>query len=138
MRLPIGRRLTVLALAGLLVCGWLVINRPGRFGPSCYGYISYNALPRPVMDFQVRSNGATRRVPKTHDLGVDQIQWLLDPPPDVLIICKGWSSVVQVRDEVLNLPGRDVRIIPTGAGLELFNELRSAGRSVAIHVHSTC
>ena len=122
----------------LLASGWLGLNRPGRFGPSCYGYTSYNALPRPVIDFQIRADGTLRRVAKTHDLGEAQLHWLLDPSPDVLVICKGWSSVVQVRDEVLQLPGRDIRVLPTGDGLSLFNELRRAGRKVAIHVHSTC
>ena len=140
MRLSRKRLLIATAVSVAVVGAWLAFNGPGRFGPSCYGYISYNALPRPLMDFQVRADGALRRVPKTHDVGAAELAWLLDAPPEVLILCKGWSGGVRPRPDVepLGRPGLEVRILPTGEALDLFNRLRKAGRRVAIHVHSTC
>jgi hypothetical protein len=138
-RLTRRRRLAIVAaITATLLVAWFALDRPGRFGPSCFGYTSYGALPRPVVDFDVRADRALRYVAKTHDVGLAEIQWLLDPPPDVLIICEGWQRRVQVRDDVRRLEGVRVEILPTGAAQRLFNRLRRQGRRVAIHVHSTC
>lgn len=144
---PAARRATVarrrriaivVALAAALLVAWLAFNRPGRFGPSCFGYTSYGALPRPLVDFDVRTDGTVRYVAKTHDVGPAEIEWLLETRPDVLITCAGWQRRVRVRGEVGRLEGVRVEILPTGEAQRLFNRLRREGRRVAIHVHSTC
>jgi len=133
-----GMAAKVTLVAAVAAGAWLAFNPPGRFGPSCFGYTAYNSIPRPVTDPQIRSDGKLRYVRKTHDLGLAQVAWLLEPRPDVLVVSIGWSSVVQVRPELTSLPDVEVRILPTGAALDAFNSLTLAGRAVAIHVHSTC
>src|SRR5438552_3775462 len=73
----------VLFMLAVLLTIWLVGNPPGRFGWCCYGYSTYAACPRPVSDFQVRADGNTRKVTKTHQLSFEQIEWLLQPKPEV-------------------------------------------------------
>ncbi len=127
-----------LAVAGSLASLWLWVNPPGRFGPSCYGYTSYSSVPRPFMDVQVLPDGRFRSVEKTHDVGVKQLRWLIDANPKILIVSIGWNGVVKVRPEVRALLGTEIHVLPTGKAFELFNRMKQAGRSVAIHVHSTC
>src|SRR5262245_54635390 len=85
--------IAVLVILALLATLWLVANPPGRFGWSCYGYTTYSARPRLISDFQVRADGSTRKVAKTHELAFEHIEWLLDPKPEVLIIALGWDGV---------------------------------------------
>ena len=77
------RLIAALVVLALVTAGWLMANPPGRFGWCCYAYTTYNACPRPISDFQVRADGSTRKVTKTHQLSFEQIEWLLDPEPEV-------------------------------------------------------
>ena len=70
--------ITVLVVMAVLSTFWLLGNPPGRFGWCCYAYSTYGSCPRPISDFQVRADGSTRKVPKTHQLSFEQIKWLLD------------------------------------------------------------
>ena len=122
----------------LLVGAWLLFNPIGSFGWCRFGITTYSAVPRPISDLQVRSDGKVRSVEKTHDLGLDRVSWLLDPKPDVLIIATGWSGVTKPREEITKLQGFELRILTTGDAIKLFNKLRKESRRVAIHLHSTC
>lgn len=117
---------------------WLSFNPPGRFGWCFYAWTSYNAFPRPVFDLQVRSDGALRTVEKTHELSLERIRWLLDPAPEVLIVSIGWDGVVRPGPEIAAWKGCEVRILKNRDAIQHFNDLKRAGRKVAIHYHSTC
>jgi hypothetical protein len=134
------KRKIILALAVLAVFTpiWLMANPPGRFGLCCFSYSTYNAFPRPVVDFQVRSDGKTRMVRKTHDLTFDRIEWLLEPMPETLIIATGWDGVTRPDYKILHYKGCELLILKNKEGIERFNELKKAGKRVAIHYHSTC
>ena len=80
-------------LVGLVA--WLCINPPGRFGICTFACTTYSGLPRLLSDLQVRSDGKTRTVDKTHDLKLEHVQWLLEPKPEVLIIGTGWDGVTR-------------------------------------------
>lgn len=127
-----------LLLLVLLLVLWVVFNPFGRFGWCSFGFTIYNAIPRPVTDIQVRADGKVRRVAKTHDLRYEDIVWLLDPKPDLLIIATGWDGVTVPRPEIGNLRDCEVRILKTEEARLLFNALKRSGKQVAIHFHSTC
>jgi hypothetical protein len=127
----------VVVFAGLLAF-WLMANPPGRFGWCCYGYSTYGAWPRPLSDFQVRADRSVRAIAKTHSLAFEQIQWLLDPKPDVLIIALGWDGVTTPDGRILDYKGCEVHRLRNKEAIELFNRLQRSGKRVAIHYHSTC
>ena len=130
--------ISVVVVLGLLLTGWLLANPPGRFGWSCYAYTTYNALPRPVSDFQIRADGSTRKVDKTHQLSFDRIEWLLDPQPEVLIIGLGWDGVTEPDAKIRNYKDCEIQFLKNDEAIELFNRLKKEGKRVAIHYHSTC
>ena len=117
---------------------WLVGNPPGRFGWCRYAYTTYNAWPRPVSDFQVRVDGHTRKVSKTHELSFEQIEWLLESKPEVLIIALGWDGVTSPDDRIRDYKGCEIHLLKNKEAIELFNRLKKSGKRVAIHYHSTC
>ena len=122
----------------LAISAWVVLNPPGRFGWSCFAYTTFGAIPRPISDIQVCADGSLRNVDKTHNLNYEAIEWLFDPMPDVLIIATGWHGVTKPRDEIKELDSCEVRILQSDEARRLYNELREAGKKVAIHYHSTC
>src|SRR5882724_6628927 len=132
------RRVGILAALGCAAILWVVFNPPSRFGWCRFGVTTYNSVPRPITDLQIRADGAVRTVGKTHDLTMDRIEWLLAPKPDVLIIGIGWDGKTVPRPEVVEMKSYSVQILKTGEAIKLFNELKGNGKRVAIHIHSTC
>jgi len=117
---------------------WFTICPLGKFGPSMFAFMTYNSLPIPITDFQVRPGGKIRTLSKTHNLGIEQVQWLLDSEPETLIISLGWHGVVKPRKGLQNLEGTNIRFLKTGKAIKLYNQLKNQGHKVAIHLHSTC
>lgn len=103
-----------------------------------FSLTTYSRVPYPAFDIQVRSDGDVRRVRKTHDLKLSEIEWLLDPRPEVLIISTGWRGSVRVGDDISRLDQSDVEVLNTGDAIRRYRELRKRRKEVAIHVHSTC
>ncbi|MCC6680063.1 MAG: hypothetical protein IT445_04080 [Phycisphaeraceae bacterium] len=130
--------IALLVVVVVLFTLWLFTNPPGRFGWSYYGFSTYNSLPRFVSDFQIRGDGQIRKIDKTHDLSFDQIQWLLDPRPDVLIIAQGWQGLTVPDDRIRTYEGCEIHILTNKKAIDLYNRLKRAGKRVAIHYHSTC
>jgi hypothetical protein len=130
-------KIFVSALIVILV-GWVLLNPPGRFGLCTFGLITYHCIPRPVSDIQVRCDGATRTVAKTHYLKFSHVQWLLDPVPDILIIGTGWDGVTTPERAITGIKQCEVRLLKTGEAIKLYNKLTRKGMKVAIHIHSTC
>jgi|ERR1043166_1464070 hypothetical protein len=130
--------IVILAVLAVLTALWLVANPPGRFGWSCYAYTTYGALPRPISDLQVHADGKTRKIAKTHELSFEQIEWLLTPKPEVLIIALGWDGVTTPDDRIRQHQGCELHILKNKEAIELFNRLKREGKRVAIHYHSTC
>ncbi|MBI3922823.1 MAG: hypothetical protein HY318_15490 [Armatimonadetes bacterium] len=122
----------------LLISLWLITNPPGRFGKCGFAFTTYNSVPRIVTDMQIRCDGKFRKVEKTHDLGYSEIEWLLMPPPEVLILSTGWSAKVVPAENIRETIPCEVHLLPTGKAIEEFNRLKREGRRVAIHLHSTC
>lgn len=137
---PKKRLVTALVVIAVLSTIWLVANPPGRFGWCCFGYTTYGACPCPrlIADFQVRADGETREVTKTHDLTFEQIEWLLEPKPEVLIIALGWDGVTTPDERIREHKGCEIRLLKNKEAIQLFNRLKRSGKRVAIHYHSTC
>lgn len=125
-------------VVSMVVAGWIAVNPGGRFGMSTQMLTTYNRLPVPFVDMQVRSDGAMRVVEKVHKIGADQLVWLATPEPAVLIIAGGWQGDARVAGQLEGLKRTKVLTLRTGEALALFNSLREQGVHVAIHVHSTC
>ena len=135
------RRLAALAAAAAAVAAvvlWFVLNPGDRFGLCRFGLTTYDHVPHPVSDLQVRADGEVRRVPKTHDLRWADVAWVFEANPDVVIIATGWDGRVTPADAIRTQAGCDVLIHPTAEAVALYNRLRAAGKRVAIHVHATC
>ncbi len=99
---------------------------------------TYNRLPVPLSDMQVRSDGTMRVVSRgSHQIPVEQLAWLVQPEPQVLIIAGGWQGDARAAGP-LQLKGTKILVLRTGQALALFNSLREQGVRVAIHVHSGC
>jgi hypothetical protein len=130
--------IAALVVLAVFVAVWLVANPPGRFGWCCYAYTTYGGCPRPISDFQVRADGSSRTVGKTHQLTFEHVEWLLDPKPDVLIIALGWDGVTVPNDRIREHRGCETHFLKNREAIELFNRLKRAGKHVAIHYHSTC
>ena len=135
-----AKRLVVVSLVMLAIAGsgWAFVNPSGRFGISHYGVTTYSRLPVPVFDLQVRDDGATRWVWKTHDIDADRLAWILQSKPQVLIVGLGWSGSARAAKDLKAPAETKVMAVPTDEALSLFNSLREQGVRVAIHVHSTC
>jgi len=125
-------------VVSMVVAGWITVNPGGRFGMSTQMLTTYNRLPLPFVDVQVRSDGAMRVVEKVHKISADQLVWLATPEPAVLIIAGGWQGDARVAGQLEGLKRTKVLTLRTGEALALFNSLREQGVHVAIHVHSTC
>ena len=132
------RWLLVLIAACVLTVSWVTVNRPGRFGLCRFGFTVYSCRPFIVSDVQIRADGASRTVDKSHDLQMETLSWLLTPEPEILIIGTGWEGATEVARAVRELPGVDVRILKSGAARDLYNRFRRTGKRVAIHYHATC
>ncbi len=124
-------------LLGALVTVWFVANPRGRFGLSTSMLTTYNRLPLPFADMQVRSDGAMRVVGKTHEVDEARLAWLIEPRPDVLIIAAGWQGDVRIKGPLARFGQMKLLVMRTGKALKVFNSLREQGVRVAIHVHST-
>lgn len=134
------RKKLIIALGSitLLLSVWLVANPPGRFGWCGFAYSTYGACPRLVTDFQVRADGSTRKVAKTHELSFEEIEWLLNPKPDVLIIAAGWDGATTPDDRIREHKDCEIHVLKNQEAIKLFNRLKQSGKRVAIHYHSTC
>lgn len=128
----------ILGILLLIPAGWMVANPPGRFGWCSYGYSTFSCWPKPISDFQVRADGTTRTISKTHDLTIDHLQWLLESQPEVLIVSLGWDGVVRPEEAIKARKGCEIHLLKNKEAIELYNRLKREGRRVAIHYHSTC
>ncbi len=92
----------------------------------------------PVLDITVGPHGGLWFRDKSHYISLDEVQPLLSPEVEILIVGIGWQRAVSVDPAVQDIPGIQVYLLPTGAAFDLYNRYRSAGRAVVLVAHSTC
>jgi hypothetical protein len=136
----VRRRLLVISslLLAITAAGWIAVNPGGRFGLSRYGLTTYSRIPLPILDVQIKADGAFRLVSKTHEIDAQRIAWLLQPKPEVLIVALGWTGAARTVGISSAAAGTRIIALPTDEALPLYNSLKKQGVRVAIHVHSTC
>lgn len=131
------RRRFLLLVVPAAGAAWIALNPPGQFGFCRFAWTTYDCMPHPLGDIQVRADGRTRTVDKTHALSFGDVEWLLEPRPDLLIIAIGWDGVVKPDEEIRAKAGCEVKFEKTAEAIRLYNSTKGA-RKIAIHLHSTC
>jgi hypothetical protein len=111
---------------------------PGRITYSDFGLTVYGIIPVPVLDVTVGAHGGLWFRDKSHFVSLDEVESLLSPEVEVVVIGIGWHSAVQVDPAIQDLGGREVHILPTPEAFDLFNRAVSEGRQVILIAHSTC
>ena len=131
-----------LVIASLLVVLLLVpvlsMVYPGQVTYSRFGLTLYGVIPVPSLDITVSPGGLLWFRDKSHFISVDEVEPLLTSDVEVLVIGIGWHGAAKVDPAVQEIDGIEVHILETPAAFELFNELVSNGRRVALIAHSTC
>jgi hypothetical protein len=79
----------------------------------------------------------------SHSPGIqpEDVQELLDHGAQVVVLSKGMNRRLRVKPETLSMlkeNGIDVRVEPTDAAVETYNDLCADGRAVGGLFHSTC
>ena len=111
---------------------------PGKVTYARFGLTVYGVIPISSLDVTVGPGSLLWFRDKSHFISVDEVEPLLSPETDVLLIGTGWHGAARVDPAVQELAGIELRVLQTPAAFELFNELVSSGRRVALIAHSTC
>ena len=128
----------IVLLVLLLLAPLASMAYPGTVLYSKFGLTVYGFVPVPVLDITVGPHGGLWFRDKSHFVSIDEVQPLLSPEVEVLVIGIGWHSAVRVDPAVAALEGVEVHILPTPQAYDLFNRYVSEGRRVALLAHSTC
>lgn len=130
--------IVIALLVALLLAPLASMAYPGTVLYSRFGLTVYGLVPVPALDITVRSHGALWFRDKSHFISIDEVQPLLSPNVEALVIGIGWHSAVRVDPAIEELEGIEIHILPTPQAFELFNRYVSAGRRVTLIAHSTC
>ena len=131
-----GKRCS-LVIVSLLV-PTLSMLYPGKVTYSRFGLTVYGVIPVPSLDITVSPGGFLWFRDKSHFISAEEVEPLLSSDVEVLVIGTGWHGAVSVDPAVQEIDGIEVHILQTPAAFELFNELVSSGKRVALIAHSTC
>jgi hypothetical protein len=140
-RLPDTRasRAAVLAAAGAVaILPPLSTLYPSRITYARFGATVFGLLPIPALDITVGPRGGLGFREKSHRVTRAEVEGLIGPGVEIVVIGTGWDGVVTVDADVRRIPGVDVRALPTPEAYRLYNRLRSEGRRVVLLAHSTC
>lgn len=132
-------RISVISICGLFASISLLSLMAQRITYSRFGFTVYGAIPIPVLDVTVNRHGVLWFRPKTHEITRQELDALLGPDVEVVIVGIGWDSIAQLTDDAKRLSETiDLRVLPTPAAFALYNELKAQGRNVVLLAHSTC
>jgi hypothetical protein len=130
--------LIVSLLVVLLLVPIMSIFYPGKVTYSRFGLTVYGAIPVPSLDITVSPGGLMWFRDKSHFISIEEVEPLLTSDVEVLVIGTGWHGAAKVDPAVQEIEGAEVHILRTPVAFELFNELVSNGKRVALIAHSTC
>ena len=110
-----------------------------RITYSRFGFTVYGATPIPVLDITVNRYGILWFRPKTHQITRAELDSLITPGVEVVVVGIGWDSIAQLTDDAKLLGDSiDLRVLPTPEAFALYNRLKADGRNVVLLAHSTC
>jgi hypothetical protein len=91
------------------------------------------------LDITVNQHGFLWFRAKTHQITREELDALVVPGVEIVVVGIGWDSVAQLTDDAKRISATvDLRVLPTPAAFALYNELRAQGRNVVLLAHSTC
>ncbi len=127
--------------SAIFLCGLVMLFASLSIGQTSYqrfGFTLYGAIPIPVFDITVTSDGRLWFRDKNHLIKVDEVRSLLDSEVKVVVIGTGWDEVAKVEPGMENLVGVSVEILSTEKAFQRYNLLKSEGVRVALLAHTTC
>ena len=130
--------IVIALLVALLLAPLASMAYPGTVLYSSFGLTVYGLVPVPVLDVTVGPHGGLWFRDKSHYVSVHEVNRLLSPDVEVVLIGIGWESAVKVDPAIHEIKGLEVRILPTPSALASFNQYISEGREVVLLAHSTC
>jgi len=128
----------IIVLLLILLVPTLSMFAPGRITYARFGITVYGVIPILALDITVNSQGLLWFRDKSHWVSLDEVQSLLTPDVDILVIGIGWDEQVNVDPEIKSLDSLDVYILPTPQALDKFNQFKSEGKKTVLVSHSTC
>lgn len=132
-------RLTTSSL--LVLCATIPIMSAvvPRITYSRFGFTVYGATPVPFLDITINRHGLLWFRPKTHQITREELETLISPSVEVVVVGIGWDSIAQLTDDAKLLgDSLDLRVLPTPQAYVLYNKLKTEGRIVVLLAHSTC
>lgn len=139
--LPDRRSWRVLAISLFILLAFVPLGSviSQRVTYSQFGLTVYGATPIPILDITVNRNGFLWFRPKSHRITRAELDSLIAPEVEVVVVGIGWDSVAELTDEAMQLGERiDLRVLPTPDAFAMYNALRAEGRTVVLLAHSTC
>jgi hypothetical protein len=132
-------RVTALALFALFAFVPLASAAVPRITYARFGFTVYGATPIPVLDITVNRHGVLWFRPKTHQITRDELDALITPGVDVVVVGIGWDSIARLTDDAKLLGDSiELRVLATPEAFVLYNKLKAEGRGVVLLAHSTC
>lgn len=128
--------LSVLIL--LLLIPLISMFLPGKITHSRFGLTVVGFIPVPVLDVTVSEHGVLWFRDKSHFISVEEIEPLLSPDVEIIILGIGWQKAVEVDEKIREIKNAEVIIEPTPEAYRIFNESKSEGKKVILIAHSTC
>lgn len=128
------KRMIILVALVIAVGSWFVLNPQGKFGICFPGLTTFSGIPVPLRDLQVRPDGQWHTATGMPALTAENLEWLLEDKPPILIIGNGWDGKVIVDPSLRSIKDCEVQVMPSGEAVKAFNGLRKERRRVAVHL----
>ena len=132
-------RITIFSLFGLLSTVPIFSVVAQRITYARFGFTVYGAMPIPLLDITVNQHGFLWFRAKTHQITREELDALVAPGVEIVVVGIGWDSIVQLTEDAKKISTTvDLRVLPTPEAFALYNELKAQGRNVVLLAHSTC
>jgi hypothetical protein len=132
------RRKVLLSLLVLFLLWAGTAVWPGGIRYSRFGFTVVGAVPVPLIDFTIGSSGVPGYRTKSHTITRAELEPLIAPGVEHLVIACGWDRVARVDADARAFPGVTVEILATPDAFARYNALRIQGKRVALLAQTTC
>ena len=122
----------------IILTPFLSMKCPGKITYSRFGLTVYGCIPIPILDITVGPKGVLGFRDKSHFITLQEVEALLIPEVEIVVIGIGWNDVVKVDEAIRNIEKVKVEILSTPQAYETYNQYKSEGKKVVLIAHSTC